>query len=34
VTIFEKMPMQTALSAKGPRCDTAIENNQLNLFAY
>ena len=34
VTIFEKMPMQTALSAKGPRCDTAIESNQLNLFAY
>ena len=34
VTIFEKMPIQTALSAEGPGCDTAVEGNQLNLFAY
>jgi transposase len=34
VTIFEKMPIQTALSAEGRQCGAAIENNQLNLFAY
>ena len=34
VTIFEKMPIQTALSAEIPQCDTAIENNQLNLFGF
>jgi transposase len=34
VTIFEKMPIQTALSAEGAECDTAMESNQLNLFAY
>jgi hypothetical protein len=34
VTIFEKMPIQTALSAEGLQCDTEIESNQLNLFTY
>jgi IS4 transposase len=34
VTIFEKMPIQTALSAELSQCDTAIENNQLNLFDF
>ena len=32
VTIFEKMPIQTALSSDTSKCDTAIEDNQLNLF--
>jgi transposase len=34
VTIFEKIPIQTALSSETSKCDTAIENNQLNLFAF
>ena len=34
VTIFEKMPMQTALSAEISQCDTGIEYNQLNLFGF
>ncbi len=34
VTIFEKMPIQTALSAEVSQCDTGIENNQLNLFGF
>ena len=34
VTISEKMPIQTALSAEMPQCDTGIENNQLNLFGF
>ena len=34
VTIFEKMAIRAALSAEGHECDTAMESNQLNLFAY
>jgi hypothetical protein len=34
VTIFEKMLIRTALSAEMSQCDTAIENNQLNLFGF
>ena len=34
VTIFEKMAIRTALSSKMPQCDTAIGNNQLNLFNF
>jgi transposase len=34
VTVFEKMPIQPALSGVNPQCDIAIENNQLELFAY
>jgi hypothetical protein len=34
VTIYEKMPIQTALSSEVSQCDTAIENNQLNLFGF
>jgi IS4 transposase len=34
VTIFEKMPIQTALSSEMPQCVTATENNQLNLFGF
>jgi transposase len=34
VTIFEKMPIRTALSAEMSQCNTAIENNQLNLFSF
>jgi hypothetical protein len=34
VTIFEKMAIRTALSSEMPQCDTAIENNQLNLFNF
>jgi transposase len=34
VTVFEKMPIQTALSGENSQCNTAIENNQLELFAY
>lgn len=34
VTIFEKMPIQTALSSETSKCDTAIENNQLNLLGF
>lgn len=34
VTVFEKMPIQTALSGQISQCDTGIENNQLELFTY
>ena len=34
VTIFEKMPIQTALSSEITRSDSAISANQLNLFAF
>jgi transposase len=34
VTIFEKVPMQTALSSKTSKCDSVTENNQLNLFGF
>ena len=34
VTIFEKVPIQTALSSETSKCDTATENNQLNLFGF
>src|SRR5271157_4675646 len=34
VTVFEKMPIQTALYGQGSQCDTVIENNQLELFAF
>jgi hypothetical protein len=34
VTIFEKMPIRTALSSEMSQCDTAIENKQLNLFGF
>jgi len=34
VTLFEKMPMQQALSATQPTCDNLSTDNQLNLFAF
>ena len=34
VTIFEKMPLQTALSSDEPKSDTSIDSNQLNLFGF
>jgi len=34
VTIFEKIPIQTALSSETSKCDTVTENNQLNLFGF
>ena len=34
VTIFEKMPIQTALSSEITRSDSEISANQLNLFAF
>jgi transposase len=34
VTIFEKMPIRTALLSEMSQCDTATENNQLNLFGF
>jgi hypothetical protein len=34
MTVFEKMPIRTALSGTNSQCDTATENNQLELFAY
>jgi transposase len=34
VTIFEKVPIQTALSSETSKCDTVTENNQLNLFDF
>ena len=34
VTIFEKVPIQTALSSEASKCDTVTENNQLNLFGF
>src|SRR3954462_336472 len=32
VSVFEKTPLRTAFSPEIYGCDTAIENNQLNLF--
>jgi IS4 transposase len=34
VTIFEKVPIRTALSSETSKCDTVTENNQLNLFGF
>jgi hypothetical protein len=34
VTILEKSAIQTALSSEMSQCDTATENNQLNLFGF
>ena len=34
VTIFEKMPLQTALSSDEPKSDTSIDSNQLNSFGF
>jgi hypothetical protein len=34
VTIFKKMPIETALSAEMSQCDAGTENNQLNLFGF
>jgi hypothetical protein len=34
VTIFEKMPIETAFSPAIYRSDAATDSNQLNLFAY
>ena len=34
VTIFEKMPIQTALSSESTRTDSAMSLNQLNLSTF
>jgi len=34
VTIFEKMPIQTALSSEDNKSDSTASANQLNLFAF
>ena len=34
VTIFEKMPLQTALSSDQPKSDTSMDSNQLNRFGF
>jgi hypothetical protein len=34
VTVFEKMPIRTALSGQISQCDIGMENNQLELFTY
>jgi len=34
VSVFEKMPTQSAFLVETNRCDTVIENNQLNLFGF
>ena len=34
VTVFEKMPIQSALSAMPDRSEAATETNQLELFAF
>jgi DDE family transposase len=34
VTIFEKMPLQTAFLAEAYRSDEAMDDNQLNLFSF
>jgi NAD(P)-dependent dehydrogenase (short-subunit alcohol dehydrogenase family) len=34
VTIFEKMPLQTALSSDESKGDTSMDYNQLNLFMF
>src|SRR6185312_5518410 len=33
-TVFEKMPLQTALSSDQPKSDTSMDSNQLNLFGF
>jgi IS4 transposase len=33
-TIFEKMPIQGALSSESTRTDSAMSPNQLSLFAF
>ena len=34
VTVFEKMPIQSTLSATPTRSEEATDSNQLSLFAY
>ena len=34
VAIFEKIPMQTALSSEANETDDAMDSNQLNLFSF
>ena len=34
VTVFEKIPLQSALFPETYQCDKAMEPNQLNLFAF
>jgi hypothetical protein len=34
VTIFEKMPLQTALSSDEFKSDTSMDSNQLNLSGF
>jgi hypothetical protein len=34
VSVFEKIPIQTAFSPNSYSCDTVTENNQLNLFSF
>ena len=34
VTVFEKIPIQSAFFERAYRSDEAIESNQLNLFAF
>ena len=34
VTIFEKMPIQTALLSEDTRSDSTASSNQLNLFGF
>jgi IS4 transposase len=34
VTIFEKMPIRSAFLAEGRQIEDAMEDNQLNLFAF
>ena len=34
VSIFEKMPLQTALSSEVSQSDTSMDTNQLNLFGF
>jgi len=34
VTVFEKIGIQTALSQSADRCDTARDDNQLDLFGF
>jgi IS4 transposase len=34
VSIFEKMPLQTALSSEVSQGDTSMDTNQLNLFGF
>jgi hypothetical protein len=34
VTIFEKMPLLTALTADDAKSDTSMDANQLNLFEF